>query len=472
MGLQQYVNRRFAYVLAAAMLGGAQFFAAQALIAVNDPARQVAQTTATPKPPTPTLAPTPVPTATPWGIRLPFDGKPRLTSYFDHNSPNYNRNGRVTIYTGDSSPDCSPYCYDGHSGLDYGMVTGTPLLAAADGTVIKTLQLSTGYGIHVVLRHANNYYTLYAHMSEISVQVGQTVKAGTVVGLSGNTGNSTGPHLHFGVYRVPSVANVSVPNENYATDPFGWLDTTSPDPLINHPTTGRGAEAVCLWRSDDKDEYHCNDVIIEDDDAKLSAVLTGDWKTSNIGLNGSHYISNTEKVESPAHASWKNTIRQAGLHRIEVFVPSQNATTRTAKYRIYTGNNVWQEVIIDQLPYNNEWVTLGVYELPVGESHVWLSSNTDEPNGTTRIAADAIRYRRLRSTSFPKPVPSITPTANITPTVLISATPTVSLTVTISPTRTITATPVPGGLITATATPTSTPTSWRLNLPLVLHTAE
>lgn len=461
MGLQKYANRRFVSVLAAAMLGGAQFFAAHTLIAVNDPARQAAQATAT-KQPTATAAATPAPTATPWGLRLPFDGKPRLTSYFDHNSPNYNRNGKVTIYTGDSSPDCSPYCYDGHSGLDYGMVTGTPLLAAADGTVVKTMQLTTGYGIHVVLRHANNYYTLYGHMSEISVQVGQTVKAGTVVGLSGNTGNSSGPHLHFGVYRVPSVTNVSVPNENYATDPFGWLDATSQDPLVNYPTTGRGAEAVCLWRSDDKDVYHCTDVIVEDNDAKLSAVLTGEWKESDVGLNGSHYISNTTKVDSPAHASWKQSIRQSGLYRIDVFVPSRNATTRQAKYRIYTGNNIWQEVIIDQLPYNDEWVSLGVYEVAAGESHVWLSSNTEEPDGSTRVAADAIRYRRLSTTSLPKPAPSITPT------VPISATPTVSLTATVVPTKTVTVTSTPSSTITATATPAIR----RLNLPLVLNTSE
>lgn len=456
MGLKINLYRRFAGLGAAALLGGAQFIAAHTLIAVNDPSRQQAQATTVQTTMLEAVFITPTPTPIRFTVQMPFEGKPRLTSYFDHNTPNYTRNGQVVIYTGDSSFDCDPYCYDGHSGLDYGMVVGTPLFAAANGTIIKTMQLSTGYGIHVVIKHDNNYHTLYAHMSEISVRVGQTVKAGDIIGLSGNTGNSSGPHLHFGVYRTTNSG--SVPNETYATDPFGWRNKTTPDPLINFPTTGKGTAATCLWRSDDKDFYHCNDILIEDSGLQ-AAILTGDWIQSSIGLDGSHYISNTENIEDVAHADWAVMITQSGLYQIDAFIPSRNATTRQAKYRIYTGNNIWQEVLLDQLPYNDEWVSLGNYELPVGNSHVWLSANTGEPANKTRVAADAVRFRRLGAASLPKPSPSITPTTVITPSVTPAAT------ITITPTAKATITPT----ASATVTPTATPTITRLNLPLLIN---
>jgi LysM repeat protein len=87
----------------------------------------------------------------------------------------------------------------GYNAVDYGMPVGTALYASAEGTVIiaKNAGWNGGYGQYVVIKHPNNTQTLYAHMSRVSVSVGQTVKKGQTIGLSGNTGRSTGPHLHF-----------------------------------------------------------------------------------------------------------------------------------------------------------------------------------------------------------------------------------------------------------------------------------
>ncbi len=85
----------------------------------------------------------------------------------------------------------------GHKGIDYGMPIGTPVLAAAEGSVAAVRHQLTGYGIHVILTHADGFQTLYAHLSACSVQSGQSVQRGALLGLSGSTGNSTGPHLHF-----------------------------------------------------------------------------------------------------------------------------------------------------------------------------------------------------------------------------------------------------------------------------------
>jgi len=88
-----------------------------------------------------------------------------------------------------------------NSAVDYGMSVGTPLWAAAGGTVIRSMNSgwNGGYGNYVIIQHANNTQTIYGHMKNTIVSVGQTVTQGQLIGYSGNSGNSTGPHLHLEV---------------------------------------------------------------------------------------------------------------------------------------------------------------------------------------------------------------------------------------------------------------------------------
>jgi murein DD-endopeptidase MepM/ murein hydrolase activator NlpD len=86
--------------------------------------------------------------------------------------------------------------HPGHIGLDIGIVTGTPIKSTMDGKVIYAGWNTIGYGNLVIVQNGD-YQTYYAHQSKIQVSVGQTVQAGNVIGLSGSTGNSTGPHLHY-----------------------------------------------------------------------------------------------------------------------------------------------------------------------------------------------------------------------------------------------------------------------------------
>lgn len=87
-----------------------------------------------------------------------------------------------------------------HEGLDIAVPTGTPVQAAKDGKVVFA-DNGGGYGNLVVIQHGDGTFTKYAHQSQLNVQVGQEVKAGEVIGKSGSTGNSTGPHLHFEVRK-------------------------------------------------------------------------------------------------------------------------------------------------------------------------------------------------------------------------------------------------------------------------------
>ncbi|KKS78719.1 MAG: Peptidase M23 family protein [Candidatus Azambacteria bacterium GW2011_GWE1_42_9] len=87
----------------------------------------------------------------------------------------------------------------GNNGVDLAAPTGTPILAAADGRVIVSRAggYNGGYGSYLVISHPNGTQTLYAHLSQNSVFVGQNIAQGQIIGAVGNTGKSTGSHLHF-----------------------------------------------------------------------------------------------------------------------------------------------------------------------------------------------------------------------------------------------------------------------------------
>jgi murein DD-endopeptidase MepM/ murein hydrolase activator NlpD len=88
-----------------------------------------------------------------------------------------------------------------HAGLDFAAPQGTPIYATAEGVVKVAGNSGSGYGNHVVIGHGFGYETLYGHMYRIKARVGQLVKRGEVIGYVGNTGKSTGPHLHYEVHK-------------------------------------------------------------------------------------------------------------------------------------------------------------------------------------------------------------------------------------------------------------------------------
>lgn len=88
-----------------------------------------------------------------------------------------------------------------HAGMDFTAPTGTPIYATGDGKVVRADAEASGYGNHVRIDHGYGYVTLYAHMSEMDVKMGQLIKRGDVIGYVGNTGKSVGPHLHYEVRK-------------------------------------------------------------------------------------------------------------------------------------------------------------------------------------------------------------------------------------------------------------------------------
>ncbi|GGS19330.1 M23 family metallopeptidase [Streptomyces nojiriensis] len=102
-----------------------------------------------------------------------------------------------------------------HSGQDFAVPVGTPVKAAAAGVVVKAGPNGGGdgpaYGNAIVIKHANATYSQYAHLSKIQVRIGQKVDASQRIALSGNTGNSSGPHLHFEIRTTPNYGSAVNP---------------------------------------------------------------------------------------------------------------------------------------------------------------------------------------------------------------------------------------------------------------------
>ncbi len=108
---------------------------------------------------------------------------------------------------------CGYLCYSGHYGIDINASVGQPVFAAKSGVVVSA-GYDGGYGNSIVINHNNGYYTRYAHLSSINVSSGQSVVAGQTIGGAGNTGNSSGPHLHFEIRTN-----------------LGWQPSYAPNPL-------------------------------------------------------------------------------------------------------------------------------------------------------------------------------------------------------------------------------------------------
>jgi hypothetical protein len=125
-------------------------------------------------------------------LRCPLDTYQYISQTYDEHVARARANGWAPYPTG--VPGTIYY----YGGIDYA-VYNAPDKAAADGVVSYVNKGSTGYGYEIRIDHGDGYVTIYGHHSAINVIKGQIVKAGDIIGITGNTGNSTGPHLHFEV---------------------------------------------------------------------------------------------------------------------------------------------------------------------------------------------------------------------------------------------------------------------------------
>lgn len=130
--------------------------------------------------------------------RYPLQRQAKVSSHFNPK--------RRHPVTGKNSP---------HKGVDFSLPIGTPVIAPADGVVEKVAYQANGAGRYIIIRHSKEYQTVYMHLSKALVKAGQNIKKGQRIALSGNTGRSTGPHLHYEFHingRPVNPLTVKLPN--------------------------------------------------------------------------------------------------------------------------------------------------------------------------------------------------------------------------------------------------------------------
>jgi len=164
----------------------------------------------------------------PYGIDpTDFDGVVDIQLY----EPPKNRMWSAPLTDGRMTSVFGPRWGRWHSGVDLDLETGDPVYSAFDGIVRVVGFDGGGYGRYVVVRHYNGLETLYGHLSSQSVESGQLVKAGDLIGLGGSTGRSTGSHLHFEVryegnpftpLEIYSFPANTIKGEHYLLTPKVW----------------------------------------------------------------------------------------------------------------------------------------------------------------------------------------------------------------------------------------------------------
>ena len=474
----------------------------------------------------------------------PYPGTAAQGSVFDHSSPNYTFDNRIVVFNGDvadkNCPDPEPVgspppqegiCnaggggywsyslgdwvyYDGHDGLDFG-ISYRPVYAAADADQVvysgwwDPQNHKINLGIYVRLHHSNGYSTYYGHMSSVAVQACSPpgcvfVPHGEYLGISGTTGNSTGPHLHFTV-RNPSGRSV---------DPYGWtgngvdpwLPNQQPESLwVAYPAlVYYGAKIYPSGNQLSFPSQPLSGLIVDDGTGNFVETPAECWGDIATGsAYGGIMRSAKARLTSPTCTAQWNFPEgsESGYYSVYVHIPAINATTEGAIYSIRHAGDTGQ-VVVNQEVFPNfyyvtdGWVYIGKYTFTgSGDEYIELTNRTQDESASVAdrlVGVDAVRFVFLGdSTPTPPAIVTVTPTRTptITPTPTVTRTPTNTFTptntrtptpsrtatVTRTPTKTstptLTRTPTPSRTATATRTPSRTPTASRTHTPTRTPTA-
>lgn len=335
----------------------------------------------------------PVGTTPPAILQWPLQQPVPISSFFDHGGPFLTRDtaAGIVTYWGNTETDMA-FAYNGHDGWDYAAAPPDLVLAAAAGTVIFAGIADDNCDTRaVIVDHGDDLRTLYWHLSEITVDVGQPVTAGAQLGVVGNTGCSKGPHLHFGVqYRGVGI------------DPYGWCSNT-PDPWATHPA---GIKSVWLWadRPSPCTPPAPGSVLVDSSDntqftvvgTTLTAVETGVGNTALYAAaqRGADRMRpwRARPFVPLAMSRWQAVIPTPGTYRVLVYIPY-------ALSGLIDSDGVFFQIVhrngVSEMPVNmqvaaNEWVDLGTYQFD-GRGDVLLPMR--ESIGDRGVWADAVLWQ-------------------------------------------------------------------------------
>jgi len=368
------------------------------------------------------LAATPTPNATPRPFMArPFAQPPAPTpfytvySFLDHNAPYSYDEPTLTRFDGqvfDTQGGCvgGKSCYSGHEGLDY--TTGRdypairpPVYAVADGVVTTIFQPC---GQVEVLHEDEQVVSVYMHLEDIQVAIGDRVDTATLLGYTGNVADgvncrSTGAHLHFHVYFQH--------HQRAFIEPFGWWDAAgNPDPLGDYREDGWSG-SWWLWLGD---EARDGNLVVDDRESQAQLFYPSDWWHDENGYNGGAWwtYSVTDTAQSTNWGIW-GTYLSRGRYCVQAHWPAHSENASRALYRVFSkGQGLLAEVAIHPPTpptSDNAWIPLGDYLFEEGPAVVILTDlvGPDEPKG--RIYFDAVRWEP-GPCATPTPTPSPTPT--------------------------------------------------------------
>lgn len=330
------------------------------------------------------------PSVPPAVLHRPLASIKPVTSFFDHGGPFLTRNmsDGVTTYWGFVETNTAAFAYDGHDGWDYAAAPPEPILAAADGKVIFAGIADDGCNtVAIIIDHGDDLRTLYWHLSEIGVTVGQQVATGERIGIVGNTGCSKGPHLHFGVHH-----------RGVGIDPYGWCGRDA-DPWQMHPA---GAQSYWLWADYPSPcgAVDAGDVMVDSSDSQRFTLWQATPQTVLSGVQNEAFFVAGQRgadawrpwrarpFEPLAVARWQTELPTPGYYRVSVYIPyalSGLIDSDVVYYQVQHRDGV-SEVPVRMQAGANEWVDLGTYAfdtaaavvLPlrdaVGGRGVWLDA--------------------------------------------------------------------------------------------------
>src|SRR5262245_20613144 len=325
----------------------------------------------------------------------PYPGTASQESIFDHSTPNYTFDNRVVAFTGDEAnkncpspappgtpPPQAGVCnaggggywsyslgdwvyYDGHDGIDYG-ISYRPVYAAADADQViysgwwDPQNHKISLGIYVRLRHPNGYNTFYGHMSSVAVQACSTpgcifMPHGEFLGISGTTGNSSGPHLHF---TVRSPAGKSV-------DPYGWkgsgidpwLPNQQPESLwVTFPALAySGAQIYPSGNPLAFPVRPTTGIIVDDGSTNWNEDPVDGWLDIAAGsAQGGIMRYLRARLTAPNCIGQWNlpSGSSTGIYALYVHIPAIQATTEGALYSIHHAGEI-DQVVVNQEVFPN-----------------------------------------------------------------------------------------------------------------------
>jgi murein DD-endopeptidase MepM/ murein hydrolase activator NlpD len=315
-----------------------------------------------------------------------------ITSFFDHDTPFLQKNGSLLTFWGRSETDIA-FAYDGHTGWDYALAPPDLVLAAAEGRVIFAGNSDDGCATParaVIVDHGNGYRTLYWHLATIEVEAGQVVERGAVLGMAGESGCVTGPHLHFQVQYL-----------GRDVDPYGWCGS-APDNWALNPA---GQKSVWLWRNMPSPCGPPPPGIVVVDDRSPGFRSSGEWQQSEIGYNGGSLFIATQRgpvvnrpfvvrdLSRPAVAVWQPELPAAGRYRVLAYIPyALNGLNDARDMRfLIRHNGGLTEFVTDAQDDRNWWVELGVFEFDP-EAEPFVSTSNQAADSPLGVWADAIAF--------------------------------------------------------------------------------